>query len=102
MKIPETFSIFGKTVTVRCDEQALVVESDAGHAGYRNETIVLLPAENMDRFSRQSREQTFCHEVVHHWMHALNLDDLRNDERTVDNLGSLLHQFLVTQTGEVK
>ena len=102
MIIPERFDIFGKTFSVSCNESALVNESDQGHAGYRDETIVLLPPDNMYKYSRQSREQTFCHELFHHWFAALNLPELQNDEQLVDNLGSLLHQFMESNRGVVE
>lgn len=44
----------------------------------------------------QVAEQTFFHELLHLYYHLLDLPKLGSNEKHVDALGHLLHQFTVT------
>jgi hypothetical protein len=66
------------------------VFSDMGHCDYQASVIRL-----RSDLSDQVKQATFCHELVHSIMFTTGL--LNHDEREVDAMGHLLHQFLVTQ-----
>ena len=100
MRIPKSFKLMGHTFMVMVDEKILVDESLQGQADYRAKTITVLPPDNHYGYNRSSIEQTFCHELFHHLFETLSLTEMQNDEKLIDNLGSLLHQFLSTQRGE--
>ena len=43
--------------------------------------------------------QTFYHELVHYALHQMGEMDLYSDERFVDGLSHMLHQFHMTREG---
>ncbi len=100
--ISEKFSLMGNKITVKYDPGLIHREGDVGRTAYRDLRVILQPT--VEGFPLQENEilRVFCHELVHYIFHSLNRIDLRDDEVVVDNVGSLLHQFLITREGELK
>lgn len=96
MRIPKSFHLVGQTITVELVSR-LTDEQDAfGEAHYRKNRIVL--QRNNDEITRPQTqiESTFCHELVHWIFFVMNEDDLRTNEKLVDQFARLLHQALTT------
>jgi hypothetical protein len=53
------------------------------------------------RLERTLLEQVFMHELCHACFEACGRDDLSENEALVDAMGSLLHQALTYQSGEL-
>lgn len=81
--IPKKFTLAG------CEWTVVEVEEmeDLGCTNPQTFTITLRKRQN-----QQSKEQTFCHELVHAIKFTMGLTD--HDEKEVDAFGYLLHQFL--------
>lgn len=100
--IPKTFSLMGTFYTV--EESPILVHNDdnLGQASYRNQTIILQQDCIGSPISDNEQLRVFCHELMHHIFHVLRETELRDNEKVVDNVGSLIHQFLITQEGRLK
>jgi len=96
MKIPKRFNLFAQTTTIEYDEQLHFRENCSGEARYRTNRILLQPSTDQHPRIQSQIEQTFCHELVHHILHAQNKHALRDDEEFVDTFAALLHQALTT------
>lgn len=102
VRIPTSFTIMGKTITV-------LAVPDLWHANGVNigewqpldQRILLQEDTPQMRRHRQHKEQTFCHELAHVILEGTGRDDLSKDEKLVDTMGSLLHQFLQSQQGDL-
>lgn len=96
MKIPSSFKLLGKTITVQYDNDLRYRENCSGEARYRTNTIHLQPSSGSWPVTQESTEHTFLHELTHHILQAQGKTDLRNDEEFVDLFSGLLHQALTT------
>jgi predicted SprT family Zn-dependent metalloprotease len=105
MIIPESFKLHGQTILV---EYALDLAYTQGAYGTANfdQNIIQLQPENLGHpIPKEMVEQTFIHEVVHHILNHMDgkyANDLKDDEEFVERFSKLLHQMLITQTGELK
>lgn len=100
--IPKTFSLMGNLYTV--EESPVLVHNDdnLGQASYRNQKVILQKDCEGSPISDNEQLRVFCHELVHHIFHVLREAELRDNERIVDTVGSLFHQFLITREGSLK
>jgi predicted SprT family Zn-dependent metalloprotease len=102
MNIPKTFQLYGQTIEVRLTKDTFYTCDAYGLAEYRKNIISLQePIEGLE-VPRQMLEQVFCHELTHFLLDRVGgkiAEDLRDNEEFVDRLGSLIHQFIVTQNG---
>jgi len=96
MKIPKRFKLFGSTVHVAFVEQLNMDDSARGMSSFRRQSISIQPSSKSWPRSKESIEQTYCHEIVHHILTALSEDDLSANEKFVDTFASALHQVLTT------
>ena len=86
MKIPKTFEMGGTTWKVE-----EVSHLDDCGITYRDEALIRLRKE----LPKQSKEQTFYHELFHVMKFTVgNLGD--HDEKEVEAMAHMLHQFLKT------
>ena len=99
MRIPQRFKLFGQTIEV-VDDTTLAADNQMGFADYHRGLVLLLPISESFRASEITREQTFCHELVHHLFRSAGVPDKLHCERTVEILGCLLHQALTTMEYE--
>lgn len=95
MKIPKTFQLAGHTFEVVCSNELMNREGNLGEAQYNLNRIVV----HTGGVPKSVAEQTFCHELFHMIFHVLGETEARSNEKLVDNLGTMLHQFLNTQKG---
>ena len=102
MKIPKQFKLLGTIIKVR-NKDKLTFDSDAwGLSVFRENKIILQKPTKINPIKEELREQTFCHELVHMIFHKAGEEELCANEKLVNLLGSLLHQFLKTKKGELK
>lgn len=94
MKIPKSFKLFGRTVSVIIVPGLVAREDARGVSSYRLQQIQLEPLGEVNLIENQ--EQTFCHELIHWLLFALGEGELGNNEKFVDLMGSALHQALTT------
>lgn len=83
LKIPKAFSLAG----IRWSVEETDVISEMGHCSAETATIRL-----RKDLSAQVKGATFCHEFFHSVLYTMGQDE--HDEKTVDAMGNLLHQFL--------
>lgn len=50
--------------------------------------------------SREALESTFFHELAHCLLEGTTKPKLTNDEKFVDSLGAMIHQYMQTNSGE--
>jgi hypothetical protein len=88
MKIPRSFQLFGRTITIV--NKPLGGETCAQWEA-RKDLITIDPD-----LPRELREHSCIHEAMHAWLDALGRDELSTDEGFVDGLAGLIHQYLKT------
>ena len=103
MRIPKSFQLLGRTITVGEDPGLLHERDWVGSADYQKGEIKLQPIDATYPATAEKRAQTFCHELVHHICYhagaAVNHElknQLHRNEEFVDLFASLLHQTLTT------
>lgn len=96
--IPKSFKLMGRTIDVELCERMMSENGLLGTAVY-DKGLIKLQASSI---KRDQQEQIFLHEAVHHWLKAMGKDGLCSDEAFVDMLASLIHQYLVTQEGDIR
>lgn len=102
LRIPKAFKLFGQTIAVEWVHRLTEEQDAVGEARFRKNCIVL--QQNNEEISRPQTqiEATFCHELVHWIFFMMDEDDLRKNEKLVDNFGRLLHQALTTMEYETE
>ena len=93
MNIPSKFTLISRRYKV-VDDREIDLDGKWGLCIPGRAIIKLAPEGS--GFSEEARGQTFCHELVHAILFAMNKRELFEDEEFVDLFGSLLHQFLET------
>jgi predicted SprT family Zn-dependent metalloprotease len=96
MKIPVSFQLFGQTIFVTYDDRDMTKDGQLGIAYLDTGHIKLQPVNGTSKLKKGTVEQVFCHELVHHILHAMNETKLATSEKFTDNFASLLHQALST------
>ena len=84
MRIPRQFQLGGTTWEV---VQSVPIPNAMG-ACFTSDAQILIQKD----LKKQSKEQTFCHEIVHAILFAMG--KTTHDEEFVDGFGTLLHQYL--------
>ena len=102
MKIPKRFKLFGQTITVEYKDKLVDKEDCVGRAIYRENKILLQKDNHSIGRTKEQIGQAFLHELMHFIMYLSNEEELRNNEKFIDITASLLHQFIITQEGELK
>jgi hypothetical protein len=49
------------------------------------------------KMSVDNIDQTICHEVIHSWLDKIGYENLSEDEKLVDLLGSCLNEFIISK-----
>lgn len=93
MKIPKRFQLFGHTIDVNWCDDLLIRTNNVGEAHYNFNEIKL---DVMHDRPESYKEQVFLHEVLHLILNQIGEDELRENEKFIDLLASLLHQALTT------
>lgn len=97
MKIPSRFKLFAETITVVEDASLLPAHNWSGAADYHKSEIQLVPPGPHHPVTDVSRQQVFCHELVHHIAYAIGLE---LSEKDTDLFGRALHQALTSMEYE--
>lgn len=85
MKLPKTFECMGSTIKV---EQGYLEKGKNGYYEHEKQLISI-----STESSREIREQTFWHEVVHCILMHLMYTELNDKEQFVEQMGQCLHQL---------
>lgn len=86
MNIPKSFQLGGTTWKV---EIAETLPGCMGLCNNQEAKITILKG-----LSKDVKEQTFCHELVHAIMFSMGKPSEAHDEVFVDGFGTFLHQYL--------
>lgn len=100
--IPQSFQLFGKTIEVTTKPDLWNAHSDRiGQWEPLDQRIVIQADTPQMQRHRESKEQTFYHELAHALLEGAGRNELSKDEGLVDALGSLLHQFEKSKQGDL-
>lgn len=97
MKIPNKLLIFDQIIDVEFvefDDKLTYRNYRVGEAVFRESKILLQKPSQDNPIPQTNIESYFCHEIVHYWFHVLNESELCLNEKIVNSLGRLLHQFI--------
>ena len=95
--IPNSFMLFGHEITVEYHKDLATADEDGeqipvlGMALF-DENLIKLRSPCKD-VARSTLQQTFWHELTHHVFHKISELELAYDERIVDLVAQLLHQY---------
>ena len=64
-----------------------------GLCSYIEARIYIAEKARGKKLSKQVQEQIFYHELIHAMLDAIGYDELGQDEKFVNSMGTLLHQF---------
>jgi hypothetical protein len=95
--IPTTVQLAGLTITTTIDDNLFKERKILGEARYPQQQILV----DGDLLHDQSKQQNYCHELVHWILYVMSEDDLRNNEKFVETFSFFLHQALSTWEGNV-
>jgi hypothetical protein len=101
MIIPKSFQLLGHTFTVAMQDNLQSGHDAIGLAKFHENKIILQAHTKATPHARTQIEQTFCHEVVHCILDAMGDKERSENEQFVDLFGSLIHQVLTTQRGQL-
>lgn len=100
MRIPTSFKLIGKTIKVIIDDNSTRAVGDYGRAYYELDEIRFVSYKENTGMSRAVYERGIIHEVVHFLLSEIEEDGINlplfANERFVDRLAGVLHQFLTT------
>jgi predicted SprT family Zn-dependent metalloprotease len=96
VRIPKSFNLLGKTITVEDDPRLIFTDGANGMAHYRTSRIRLQPHCHEQPVLAVDREHTFLHELVHHILVSMEQQKLNDDEKFVNLFSGLLHQAITT------
>ena len=105
MRIPVSFQLMGRTITVKANNRLQQDRNWSGSANYEIDEIHIAPRSDSYQVSDGKLQQIFCHELAHFLLYhsggAVNHDlknggYIHNNEEFVDLLGSLIHQAFST------
>lgn len=88
MKIPTGFQLGGIDWKV---EQTTPLMGAMG-ATFQQEARIQL----LKELSKQIKEQTFCHELVHAILFSMGTPGPEHDEKFIDGFATFLHQYLTS------
>lgn len=96
MKIPKRFKLFGQTVEVVFDDNLLDSYDCIGRSSTKfNQIRLQTNIKGINRL-QSDIEQVFIHELLHQCLGRMEERELRDNEKFVDILASLIHQALTT------
>ena len=93
--IPKTFLQRNRRVKVQRMSKALSDDLKR-HGDFDTESYIIRLAPN----DKETLEHTFCHELAHCLLEGTTKPELSENEKFVDSLGAMIHQYLQTKRGE--
>ena len=99
--IPKRFKLFDQWVDVSWNNKLVHQNEWLGLANFRDSTIEIQSPSKDKPIKKSSLDQTFFHELAHHIFNAINEDELRNNEKLVDQVGKCLYNFFDTREGRL-
>jgi len=98
MRIPTKFHLANRTFRVKWGEDEYMEAHGADGLMKLDKGLVLL----RQGMSTEYTEHVFYHELAHAILEILGYDEDSDDERKVDQIGGILHQFLRTRKGYLR
>lgn len=95
--IPTTFHQRNRKVRVKRMTKSLSDELKR-HGDFDTESYLIRLAPN----DQETLEHTFFHELAHCLLMGTTKPTLTNNEKFVDSLGCMIHQYMQTKRGEYK
>ncbi len=92
-KIPKQYELFGKTYKIVFNKTLIQDNDNCGECHYRTCRVMLQPPTAGLDIPTEKIEAVFFHELVHSILFELGENDLNANEKLVDGIGKLLHQF---------
>lgn len=98
MQIPDQFQLGGITVTVVTNNTLAEERKCIGEARYSKQEIMI----DKTAAPAQLTQQSFLHEVTHWILYMMNEEELRNNEKFVDNFAHYWYQYETSKLNEPK
>lgn len=95
MKIPKKLKVLDYNINVIIDEDLIDKRDRYGEADFRKLTIRLVDKEK-HKIPDDIYDRVFLHELLHICFDAINENELRENEKLIDNLAGLLSQAFKT------
>jgi hypothetical protein len=102
MKIPTSFKLGGHTLTVKMvteDEIFKIARDNHVYGIFIPDSLTIYLQKPTRRLKASVVQQTFWHELSHAILWVMNHKDYSN-EKMVDQMGHLLHQFHQTKSNQ--
>jgi predicted SprT family Zn-dependent metalloprotease len=97
VKIPKSFTLNLKEITVKYDSERLTEDGRYGEADFEDGEIFLCKEFMGDKLSEHTIITTFYHELAHMLLHAAGMHRLKYNEKLVDKLGLLLYEYEISK-----
>ncbi|MBC7381894.1 MAG: hypothetical protein H7296_02745 [Bacteroidia bacterium] len=91
--IPENFTLNGKTYKVVIRDKELSKKGFWGQAFLNRKVIKLCDKFHGVSLTKEAKEQTFFHELIHMILDSMGYDKLNEDEDFVDLFAQRLHEY---------
>jgi len=99
--IPKRFKLFDQWIDVKWNKKLLHNDDCLGMACYRDNKIELQPQLEGRPIKKSQLDQTFFHELTHQIFHAIDENELRTNEKIVNQVGKCLYNFFDTKEGRL-
>jgi len=93
VRIPQQFDLMSQTIQVKFIPDLHLKQQALGQSLFNEGLILIQKNTKAYPMTKEQQEQTFFHELFHFILYALNEHEKNSDEKFVDMVGSLLHQF---------
>jgi hypothetical protein len=93
-----SFKLGAVTWDVELNSEKTASQTALGLCSYIEARIYIAQRARGEQVAKAVQEQTLHHEVIHAMLDAIGYDDLGQDEKFVNSMGTLLHQFIETKT----
>ncbi len=96
MKIPKQYQVMGQTVEIKITDDLSNDQGATGICKFMRGVIEI--QKKTPAFSTDYISITLKHEIVHSWLSSLGYVELNANEKLVDELASVWHQYEKTRT----
>lgn len=86
----------GQTINIVYEPRLFDYDDSHGLAVFRENLIKILPKTESHPRTEDAIEATFYHELIHWILYMMGEDELKSNEKFIDNFSGLLHQFYKT------
>jgi hypothetical protein len=90
------YTIFGQVIQI-LPKKKLYKKGSIGLWKPNQNVIYYQKAIPEYKMSPDNIDQTICHEIIHSWLDKVGYENLSEDEKLVDLLGSCLNEFITSK-----